>query len=299
MRIAERHGREAGAARGVMCARTDRGRFIPPTPVVRSYASWPRGNNSSDRFDDGHHPRRRCRFPSHTDKHRFRTDPPPDAPQGPFRVRVSFDEQVRGWRTRPRTARRRRGAHYTATSGTLTFAPGETTKTIPVPVLDDSHDDDGETLRLTLSNPTGAYIADGTATGTIHNSDAMPKAWIARFGRTVTCNPVPTVTKAKVGAAYEVQATTRRYASANSAATPRCACRAVSTPPTRKAASSTRLRSDDRASRHRPTCRAGRGGSRQRRRWCSCLSDLGPHDDAEFGLKGDHGRFQIRCENCG
>ena len=36
-----------------------------------------------------------------------------------------------------------------------------------------------------VSNAQGARIADGTATGTITNSDAIPKAWIARFGRTV------------------------------------------------------------------------------------------------------------------
>ena len=42
-----------------------------------------------------------------------------------------------------------------------------------------------ETLTLVLSNPTGAYLADGEATGTIENSDLMPQAWLARFGRTV------------------------------------------------------------------------------------------------------------------
>ena len=75
---------------------------------------------------------------------------------------------------------------YTATSGTLTFTAGETEKIVAVPVLDDAHDEDEETLTLTLSNPSGGYIADGTATGTIENSDPMPQAWLARFGRTVT-----------------------------------------------------------------------------------------------------------------
>ena len=77
------------------------------------------------------------------------------------------------------------GADYTAASGTLTFAAGETSKTAEVPVLDDGHDEGSETLTLTLSNAQGARIADATATGTITNSDAIPKAWIARFGRTV------------------------------------------------------------------------------------------------------------------
>ena len=79
----------------------------------------------------------------------------------------------------------RSGSDYTATSGTLTFAAGETEKAISVPVLDDGHDEGSETLTLTLSNPSGAYLADGSATGTINNSDPMPLAWMVRFGRTV------------------------------------------------------------------------------------------------------------------
>ena len=78
------------------------------------------------------------------------------------------------------------GSDYTATSGTLTFAAGETQKTVSVPVLDDDTDEGSETLTLRLSNAQGANIADGEATGTITNSDPIPKAWLARFGRTVT-----------------------------------------------------------------------------------------------------------------
>ena len=84
----------------------------------------------------------------------------------------------------------RAGADYTPTSGTLTFYAGEQTKTIEVNVLDDSHDDGGETLTLTLSNPLEAHIEDGTATGTIFNSDPLPKAWMARFGRMVASHLV-------------------------------------------------------------------------------------------------------------
>ena len=85
------------------------------------------------------------------------------------------------------------GADYTATSGTLTFAPGETAKTVNVPVLDDAHDDTGETLMLVLSNASGARIRDGEATGTIENSDPIPKAWLARFGRTVADHVVDAI----------------------------------------------------------------------------------------------------------
>lgn len=76
------------------------------------------------------------------------------------------------------------GEDYTAVSGVLTFVAGETEKTVEVAVLDDAHDEGEETLTLTLSNASGARIADGRATGTIVNSDPIPKGWLARFGRT-------------------------------------------------------------------------------------------------------------------
>ena len=79
------------------------------------------------------------------------------------------------------------GSDYTAANSMLTFAPGETQKTVPVLVQqDDALDEANETLTLTLSSASGAYIADGVATGTIiTNSEPMPTAWLARFGRTV------------------------------------------------------------------------------------------------------------------
>ena len=85
------------------------------------------------------------------------------------------------------------GADYTSTSGTLTFAAGETSKTVSVAVLDDVHDEGSETFTLRLSNASGAYIEDGVATGTISNSDPLPQAWIARFSRTVADQVVDAV----------------------------------------------------------------------------------------------------------
>ena len=78
------------------------------------------------------------------------------------------------------------GSDYEAVTRTLVFAPGETLKTVEVVVLDDAHDEGEETMTLVLSNAEGALIDDGEGTGTIVNNDAIPKAWIARFGRTVT-----------------------------------------------------------------------------------------------------------------
>ena len=88
----------------------------------------------------------------------------------------------------------RAGSDYVARAGALRFAPGETAKTVTVPVLNDAHDEGSETLTLALSSPFGAALADGEATGTIMNTDPMPKAWITRFGRTVGSQVVDAVT---------------------------------------------------------------------------------------------------------
>ena len=73
------------------------------------------------------------------------------------------------------------GADYTGTSGTLTFLAGETAKTVSVPIIDDTDDDGGETLALTLSNAAGAGIDRAAATGTIRDDDALP-VLTASFG---------------------------------------------------------------------------------------------------------------------
>ena len=92
-------------------------------------------------------------------------------------------------------------ADYTAASGSLTFAPGETAKTVEVTVLDDAHDEGNEQMKLTLSNASGARIADAEGVGTIENTDPMPKAWMARFGRTVGSQVLEAVSERVDGSA--------------------------------------------------------------------------------------------------
>ena len=75
------------------------------------------------------------------------------------------------------------GADYVAAGGMLYFPPGETVHTVSVTLLDDAHDEGEETFTLRLSNASGARLADAEATGTIKNSDLMPGALLARFGR--------------------------------------------------------------------------------------------------------------------
>jgi hypothetical protein len=64
---------------------------------------------------------------------------------------------------------------YTAANGTLSFKPGEKTKTIVVSVAADLAYEPDETLTLTLSNPVNATIASGSATGTITNDDTIAR----------------------------------------------------------------------------------------------------------------------------
>ena len=63
------------------------------------------------------------------------------------------------------------GEHYTATNGTLTFAPGETEQTIVVPIIGDTESDPDSTFQVVLSNSNHSLIEDNTATGTILDDD--------------------------------------------------------------------------------------------------------------------------------
>lgn len=66
------------------------------------------------------------------------------------------------------------GSDYAATGGTLTFAAGETSKTVHVDISGDTVFEGNETFAVTLSNASGATLADATAVGTIVNDDSAP-----------------------------------------------------------------------------------------------------------------------------
>ena len=71
--------------------------------------------------------------------------------------------------------------------GDAEFAAGERLQWITVIIEDDLIDEGVETMTVELDvvRPDEVTIARGVATGRIVNSDPMPKAWLARFGRTV------------------------------------------------------------------------------------------------------------------
>ena len=63
------------------------------------------------------------------------------------------------------------GTDYTSASGTLTFAPGITTQTISVPILNDGDTAALETFFVNLTNAVNAVIADSQGIATIGDDD--------------------------------------------------------------------------------------------------------------------------------
>lgn len=66
------------------------------------------------------------------------------------------------------------GSDYLATSGTLTFKPNETSKSITVQVKGDTLNETDETFTVNLSNAANAMLARAQGTGTILNDDPLP-----------------------------------------------------------------------------------------------------------------------------
>jgi hypothetical protein len=63
------------------------------------------------------------------------------------------------------------GVDFTPATGQLSFAPGETTKTITVAVAGDTTAEENETFKVSLSGAQHATLADGVGLGTITNDD--------------------------------------------------------------------------------------------------------------------------------
>ena len=63
---------------------------------------------------------------------------------------------------------------FAAVTGTLNFAAGDLSKTITVPITDDTIFEGSENFTITLSGPTNASIGTPSGTGTIVDNDSAP-----------------------------------------------------------------------------------------------------------------------------
>ena len=66
------------------------------------------------------------------------------------------------------------GADFTGTDGVLTFAAGETSGTVDVPVIDDDAAEPGESFSLRLGAPVNAVLGDALGVGRITDDDDLP-----------------------------------------------------------------------------------------------------------------------------
>ncbi len=113
----------------------------------------------------------------------------------------------------------RAGSDFKAAAGILTFAPGETTKTVSVGIIGDTLLEANETFSLKLSDAARATIAKAAATGTIVNDDAaapvpLPKLVVSDIqiqegtGGSTTANFTVTLsaaTQSKVSVTYRTE----------------------------------------------------------------------------------------------
>ncbi|MFO0892968.1 MAG: Calx-beta domain-containing protein [Isosphaeraceae bacterium] len=77
------------------------------------------------------------------------------------------------------------GSDFTAVSGALTFAPGETNKTIIVPIVDDAVFEGDEAFTVTLSEAVGATILDGQGEATILDNDFTTTTFAKTENKTI------------------------------------------------------------------------------------------------------------------
>jgi len=82
------------------------------------------------------------------------------------------------------------GLDYSAQSGTITFAPGETTKTILVPIVADTKSELRETFAVSLSPTNDATILKSKAIGTIIDNDTTAAnstltSWLSTSGNQI------------------------------------------------------------------------------------------------------------------
>ncbi|MDJ0897591.1 MAG: PQQ-dependent sugar dehydrogenase [Xenococcus sp. MO_188.B8] len=83
------------------------------------------------------------------------------------------------------------GSDYTAVTGTATFNDGETSKTIRIPILEDSISEGAETFSFTIDNATNgaSLLAPRTALITIEDNDIVPGALVYNGNQYLLTDP--------------------------------------------------------------------------------------------------------------
>src|SRR3989442_1211706 len=108
---------------------------------------------------------------------------------------------------------------YQSASGTLTFSPGQTNKTITVLVNGDIKFEPNETFQVNLSGATNGFVSDNQGIGTIVNDDLQPSITIndvaVTEGNSGTTNAVFTLSLSNPSS----QTITVNYATADGTAT--------------------------------------------------------------------------------
>ena len=106
---------------------------------------------------------------------------------------------------------------YISASGTLSFAPGDTTKTVSFTMVQDTLDELDETFTIGLSNPTNTTISNATGTVTITDDEGTPTLSVAHVTTTdeSATNLIATITLSGVSS----QVVTANYATADGTAT--------------------------------------------------------------------------------
>ena len=67
------------------------------------------------------------------------------------------------------------GSDYQTTAGTVSFNPGETSKTIEIPIVRDNVNEPDEAFKVQLTNPNGVTLTNDTAVVNIINDDLPPE----------------------------------------------------------------------------------------------------------------------------
>ena len=107
------------------------------------------------------------------------------------------------------------GTDYTAlSSGTLTFAAGETGKTVAVSVTGDATDEPDETVKVVLSGAVNATLGTATGTGTIRDDDDAPTVKLVLSSSSISENGGTTTVSATLSHASSEATTVTVTASA-------------------------------------------------------------------------------------